>query len=489
MMKPFARKVRVILFFMGAMALLCGSLSQRTAAQGFGAIKKDTHLYRRRPPEIFIQPSSLSVRLASGGDPQANAYAGTVRYAIENLLRTNGGELARRALDLSAVIGSGSTRFVLDNQNPEAIVYYSITGFSNTSNWKKKTEYEKVKVGEKEEWDEKKQKVKKKDVYETLAVTYNYQELTASASVKLAVRDARTRELIGTCAVSSRYQKEFKEGVGAPQDRELFTKLLGGLEDDLAACLFQTGEEVRVLLPKGKFVDTSEMIEKGQLDAARKSLEALPPMKNPQDEAYRTYSFGAISEVLAYKTVDLQVAQQYLQEAARKYTSAFDVKPDEKYFQDARLRVEGSLRLYATLEKQANRSDNVAKNRGNPADQPTVRSEPASNETAEKLPPVATAIVNRESQASDKLAGKKLIPQPLVSSTDRQPPAPQTSAMTNEVIVKLVKAGLSEENIIATINEAPATNFDLSPNAQVQLIQAGVTNRIISAMRQAKKAK
>jgi hypothetical protein len=59
--------------------------------------------------------------------------------------------------------------------------------------------------------------------------------------------------------------------------------------------------------------------------------------------------------------------------------------------------------------------------------------------------------------------------------------------LTNETIVRLVKARLSEENIIATINEAPVVSFDLSSNAQMQLIQAGVTNRIISAMRQAAK--
>jgi hypothetical protein len=56
-------------------------------------------------------------------------------------------------------------------------------------------------------------------------------------------------------------------------------------------------------------------------------------------------------------------------------------------------------------------------------------------------------------------------------------------------IISVEKAGLSEENILATLTEAPAVSFDLSSNAQMQLIQAGVTNRMISAMRQAKKSK
>jgi hypothetical protein len=73
--------------------------------------------------------------------------------------------------------------------------------------------------------------------------------------------------------------------------------------------------------------------------------------------------------------------------------------------------------------------------------------------------------------------------------SESKPASEATVALNNETIIKLVKAGLSEENIIATISEASAVSFDLSPNGQVQLIQAGVSNRIISAMRNGKKTK
>jgi hypothetical protein len=60
---------------------------------------------------------------------------------------------------------------------------------------------------------------------------------------------------------------------------------------------------------------------------------------------------------------------------------------------------------------------------------------------------------------------------------------PATPALTNEQIVKMVKAGVDEDNVIATIREAPAVQFDLTPDGQIALAGGGVKGKILAAMR------
>lgn len=53
--------------------------------------------------------------------------------------------------------------------------------------------------------------------------------------------------------------------------------------------------------------------------------------------------------------------------------------------------------------------------------------------------------------------------------------------MNNAEIIKLVKAGLSEELILSTINGSPGT-FDTSADGLIALKSAGVTDKIVAAM-------
>jgi hypothetical protein len=53
--------------------------------------------------------------------------------------------------------------------------------------------------------------------------------------------------------------------------------------------------------------------------------------------------------------------------------------------------------------------------------------------------------------------------------------------LTNDSIVKLVKAGLGEETVLTVVNQQPAT-FSLKPDDLVALKTAGVSDKIIAAM-------
>ena len=54
-------------------------------------------------------------------------------------------------------------------------------------------------------------------------------------------------------------------------------------------------------------------------------------------------------------------------------------------------------------------------------------------------------------------------------------------AMTNDTIVKMVKAGLSDDVVVATINAQPGA-YDTSPDGLIALKQAGASDKVIAAL-------
>lgn len=58
---------------------------------------------------------------------------------------------------------------------------------------------------------------------------------------------------------------------------------------------------------------------------------------------------------------------------------------------------------------------------------------------------------------------------------------PQKPPLTNQDVIKMVQAGLSESIVVATIQENPC-NYDTSPNGLIALQKAGVTQKEMSAM-------
>jgi hypothetical protein len=59
--------------------------------------------------------------------------------------------------------------------------------------------------------------------------------------------------------------------------------------------------------------------------------------------------------------------------------------------------------------------------------------------------------------------------------------------LMDQDIIDLVKAGLDEDNTIATIQSAKSVQFDLSPQGLKALMAGGVSNKIIAAMQDASK--
>lgn len=54
--------------------------------------------------------------------------------------------------------------------------------------------------------------------------------------------------------------------------------------------------------------------------------------------------------------------------------------------------------------------------------------------------------------------------------------------LTNEVVVRWVKAGIVENEIVTNIAQSRSNDFDVSPKALARLKQAGVSDQVLIAM-------
>jgi len=76
-------------------------------------------------------------------------------------------------------------------------------------------------------------------------------------------------------------------------------------------------------------------------------------------------------------------------------------------------------------------------------------------------------------------------PAPPVQAPGEDPPEapiqPAGKPLTNDAIIALVKAGLSDAVIVSVIQKSP-TRFDLGPEALIKLRETGISNTVIEAM-------
>ena len=131
---------------------------------------------------------------------------------------------------------------------------------------------------------------------------------------------------------------------------------------------------------------------------------------------------------------------------------AIAAKKDEKYFTEAFTRISANSLAYTRLK--------------------TMRASVGMRQSTTAAAPAASKTAPAEKV---KLAAK--------SPTKGTAAA---TAMTNVDVIDLRKAGLDDDNLIAAIRDAAATNFDLSPAGLKTLLGAKVTNRVITIMREKK---
>ena len=341
-------------------------------------------------------------------------------------------------------------------------------------------------------------------------VPKQYYRLIGELEVAYQAKDRKTGKMLDSQNLSAKYNREFESGTNEATDKSItskmtdpFKKLAGKKVEDtgapptplelrellihqvvsqIASRLVSTDEPVQVLLAHGKQLDSANKIaDSGMWQRYLEALETTTPFPDPREDAYRLYNIGVANEALAYQTEDRKAASTLLQDAAINYGKAIDQRPDEKYFLEPQTRIETAITYYKKLGETATTaaadpppaSSTTSSNSGSAAKSSTSHSSTKSSTTS------PTTASNSSGSSSGGSSTATKTPAKTASSTAPAPPA-----LTNQKIIDMLKGGVDEDNIIATIREAPNVQFDLSPDGQINLAQNGVKGKLLAAMRE-----
>jgi hypothetical protein len=213
-------------------------------------------------------------------------------------------------------------------------------------------------------------------------------------------------------------------------------------------------EPVRVMLARSDEVDQLNNLAKSRKwNEWRAALQETRPHRDPKRDAYRLHNIGIACEAQAYESTSDEDAQRLLNEAAGFVQQAIAGKKDEKYFTESFSRISSSGLSYTRLR--------------------TMRASLGMRQTtAAKSAPGPAETVKLAAKSPVKLAAKS--------------PVKTGTAMTNNDVIELRKAGLDDDNLIAAIKDAGSAKFDLTPAGLKALLTAKVSNRVITAMREKK---
>ncbi len=413
---------QLVLVLILAIVAVCGEPAN---AQSFGGPfqRKSIVLSRKLPPTGHIDGSSFVVKVAGGGMP-ADVIA-SLQSTIESLLISNDPRL----------------RSVSATEKPDAVINCQITSFSEPP--AQTVQQPGLSFSKK-----------------PAPTTQPMLHVTGLMTANFNAQDVRGSRSIAANTVTAKFDQEFAvpppanaskqssltsilsshmpkmpggnqasgEAEKAPTPVELKDWLIQTTALDIASHLVNTTEQVTVLLARGGGLDDADrLIDQKLWTRALESLETMTPFAQPEEDAYRLYNIGVVNEALGYQAEDVVKARKYLQEASIDYGKAIDAKPTEKNFLQPQTRIDTALAHYKTL-----------------GDQMTASARPAA----------------------------------------AAPASAAAEALTNADIISMVSAKLDEANILDTIKQASAVNFDLSAHGQIDLAKANVNGRIITAMKQ-----
>jgi hypothetical protein len=435
---------------MCALALLMAGLQCSGAfAQGFSGAKKTITLQRKLPAVVRLPGTAIDIQPADRN--QGN------------------GDVAQALLDMLLVtLQKNDTRLHADKNSPDAVITYSIITYETpppTNYTRQEPQYQNKRL---------------------IQVPVQYSKVTGELTIAYRAMDARKKTL-DAGSITIKYSQDFQvgeyqavnqiggESVGPftskinpfslgkkkpeenpapPTPVQVRQKLLDGVVSQLAARFVNTQENVEVMLAKGKPLDNANSLaEKAQWTRCLELLETMNPLPNPADDAYRLYNIGVANEALAYQSEDKVTVQKFLQEAAIMYGKAIDAKLSEKYFADPQTRIEVAVAHYKKLSEGPNTTEETAAR---------------SNAPAAAKGSVPAAEGNSTPTGSKTARG----------TTNSAPPP-----LANADIIKMAKAGVDEESIIASIQDAANVDFAFSPDDLIALASAGVKGKIVGAMR------
>lgn len=270
--------------------------------------------------------------------------------------------------------------------------------------------------------------------------------------------------------------KKTEDSGTPPTPMELRHQLIQQVVTDISTRLVSTEQAVDVYLARGKLDSANKLAESGLWSRYLENLETMTPFTSPKDDAYRLYNIGVAYEALGYQTEDRAAAKKFLEQASIYYGKAIDGKPEEKFFLEPQNRIETAVAYYKKLE---DRQKAPVEAESHPAPAPAAAE---SKKTSAK----ASGTGDSAHPGTTNVAKKSLVSSkpPLTNAASKQKETPAAPALNNQKVVEMVKSGVDEDNVIATIRQARSVDFDISPDGQIQLAKNGVKGKIVAAMRE-----
>ena len=242
------------------------------------------------------------------------------------------------------------------------------------------------------------------------------------------------------------YKKEFEVGVEiAPVKAEVENALLRLVVEKILVKVINTEEKLKVrLMGKGELSRFARLAQAGQWAEYIQSVRALPEEKPNEKgessfEGDRHYNLSIAHEARFYETMweDYNRAERYYDLADTALRKARQYDPREKEYIEAQARLGQSKKYFDTIRERFPKDFEVEK--------------------------------------PESAGGERAITSPQAPSVP--------GAMTNKEVIDMVNAGVAEKFILEQINEATVKRFDISSKGIIQLTKAGVSEKIIDAIK------
>ncbi len=337
----------------------------------------------------------------------------------------------RRYTEEAILAGAGT---LASNDKPETTIRLSLDRLDSHETWEEKTEYEYRKTGTKQEWNSKKNRYETKDVYDNVPVQKNVKVLKASLTGTYEVV-GRNGKLIDSGDLNEEFSRKYEEGRNSETPSKIEDDLMHRAAEVVASRLVPTHDRVFVIVPKGSFEAFIPLAESNTWDRYLAAVGAVPENRNASQEAYRQYALAVAGEGLAYSTDDPRSAAALLREAVDHYQRAIQSNPGEKIFSEE----------YNSI---------LSSRIGAPLARASASLTAYDNWTAGHHTGGSAAAVARSGNGP----------------------------MTNQTLLSMAQAGLTEENLILAIDDTEEVAFDTSPNALIALAKAGVSKNVIAHM-------
>ena len=318
-----------------ATAFLAASLTLSLAGDAvakFGMSKTRVVLPRVRPPVNALLAETVYLDVRSEMPEVTGAHVAIVRGRVEDALRA-----------------SDMYRLVDRERGADAVLKVALAALRAEVRDEIRMETKYVKIGERQEWNEKKKKNETKDIYGNRSEPVSYRLADGSLSATVVVESQNGQR---TTDVGGSYHKQFKMEGGLPPEaateESLRRYLVTATADNVIGQVTFGPDPVEALLAVNDELKAGNKLAEAGL--FQEAMEEWNRRTFKGDtEAARLHNVGVAHEALAYKLPPFTPEHRaHLEEAKGLYLKALQLDSGEKYFREPPPRVDQSLAYAAT---------------------------------------------------------------------------------------------------------------------------------------------